>query len=128
MTILSLSLVTTAALVLHPTYSAPALTNLMAQLLVFLPTALVPALVTGRMSWVDIAWPWGLVTIGLVPLLCPPEAGAWSLRSVLVMGAFFAAGGRMALGEALFLHLSVLYKSSDESCIFRNLASLLCFS
>ena len=31
MTILSLSLVTTAALVLHPTYSAPALTNLVAQ-------------------------------------------------------------------------------------------------
>ena len=70
----------------------------MAQLLVFTPTALVPALVTGRMSWVDIAWPWGLVTIGLVPLLCPPET-AWSLRTVLVMGAFFAAGGRMALGK-----------------------------
>ena len=66
----------------------------------FTPTALVPALVTGRMSWVDIAWPWGLVTIGLTPLLCPPETGAaWSLRTVLVMGAFFAAGGRMALGE-----------------------------
>ena len=99
MTILSLSLVTTAALALHPTYSAPALTNLVAQLVVFTPTALVPALVTGRMSWVDIAWPWGLVTIGLSPLLSPPET--WTVRTVLAMAAFLAAGGRMALGEIL---------------------------
>ena len=111
MTILSLSLVTTAALMLHPTYSAPALTNLVAQLLVFLPTALVPALVTGRMSWVDIAWPWGLVTIGLSPLLSPPET--WSPRTYLVMAAFFAAGGRMALGEIFsFSLLPVDCKSS----------------
>ena len=71
----------------------------MAQLLVFASTALVPALVTGRMSWVDIAWPWGLVTLGLCPLLCSPAAPAWSLRSCLVMAAFLAQGGRMALGE-----------------------------
>merc|ERR1711971_51468 len=87
---------TTVTLLLHPTYSTPALTNLMAQLLVFLPTALVPALITGRLSWVDIAWPWGLVTIGLSPLLSPPET--WSPRTYLVMAAFLAAGGRMALG------------------------------
>ena len=26
---------------------------------------------TGRMSYVDLAWPWGLVTLGLQPLLSP---------------------------------------------------------
>ena len=34
------------------------------QLVVFICTANVPALMTQRMSYVDIAWPWGLVTIG----------------------------------------------------------------
>ena len=111
MTILSLSLVTTAALMLHPTYSAPALTNLVAQLLVFLPTALRRAPGTGRMSGVDIAWPWGLVTIGRSPRLSPPET--WSPRTYLVMAAFFAAGGRMTLGEIFsFSLLPVDCKSS----------------
>ena len=28
---------------------------------------------TGRMSYVDLAWPWGLVTLGLQPLLSPGQ-------------------------------------------------------
>ena len=28
---------------------------------------------TGRMSYVDLAWPWGLVTLGLQPLLSPDQ-------------------------------------------------------
>ena len=28
---------------------------------------------TGRMSFVDLAWPWGLVTLGLQPLLSPDQ-------------------------------------------------------
>ena len=34
------------------------------QLIVFIFAANIPALITGRMSYVDLAWPWGLFTIG----------------------------------------------------------------
>ena len=86
-----------AVLALHPRYCGLALANAAAQLAVFLVTAVVPALGTGRMSYVDIAWPWGLVTLGLLPLLRPPPQ--WSARTGLVMAAYLLQGGRMALGQ-----------------------------
>ena len=50
-------------------FASAAASNAALQLAVFLLTANIPALVTGRMSYVDIAWPCGLVTIGLGPLI-----------------------------------------------------------
>ena len=46
-----------------------ALYNVILQLLVFIITANVPALITGRMSYVDLGWPYGLVTIGILPFI-----------------------------------------------------------
>ena len=40
-----------------------ALSNIITQLAVFVPLSHIPALLTGRMSYVDIAWPAGLVAI-----------------------------------------------------------------
>lgn len=47
-------------------FQGVALLNGVLQLVVFICTANVPALMTKRMSYVDIAWPWGLVTIGTI--------------------------------------------------------------
>ena len=72
-------------------------TNCLCQLLVFLFLAHIPALLTGRMSYVDLAWPWGLVVLGLTPLISGfPEA--WNLRMIMVMSAYVLAGLRMGLG------------------------------
>lgn len=40
--------------------------NLIAQLLIFLFVACIPAYLTKRMSYVDIAWPFGLISIGII--------------------------------------------------------------
>jgi len=73
--------------------------NSVLQFTVFLLTANIPALVTGRMSYVDIAWPWGLVTIGLLPLISETQGAG--VRVKLVMAAYLAAGARMAFGGAV---------------------------
>ena len=78
-------------------FYGPSLTNMILQTLVFLITAHIPCLLTERMSYVDIAWPWGLITIGLLPLLSPPAA--FTSRAYLVMAAYLLAGFRMALGR-----------------------------
>ena len=46
--------------------------NIGAQLLIFMFFACIPAFITYRMSYVDIAWPWGLVAIGILVLLKIP--------------------------------------------------------
>ena len=50
-------------------FASAAAVNAALQLAVFALTANVPAAVTGRMSYVDVAWPCGLVVIGLGPLI-----------------------------------------------------------
>jgi len=62
-------------------------------------------LITGRMSYVDIAWPYGLFTIGSLPLLL--QIGT-NLRGKLVMMAYLVAGGRMALGATKFFFMGHL--------------------
>ncbi|MBL4835790.1 MAG: DUF1295 domain-containing protein [Pseudomonas sp.] len=53
-----------------------------------------PTWLTGRMSYVDIGWPWGLVVIGVVVYLFG-EGDA--TRVALVSIAYIFAGGRMGL-------------------------------
>ena len=45
-------------------FQGPAVLNGGLQLVVFICMANIPAFLTKRMSYVDVAWPWGLVTIG----------------------------------------------------------------
>ncbi len=65
------------------------------QLLLFLLLASLPAILTGRMSYVDIAWPWGLVMLGLIILINSPEL---NLRVLLAGGMYLFMGLRMGLG------------------------------
>merc|ERR1712037_573660 len=86
-------------LLMSSSFASTAIINNVLQLIVFLLTANIPSLVTGRMSYVDIAWPWGLITIGLMPWLSAvAETG---LRAKLISMAYLVAGGRMALGGAI---------------------------
>merc|ERR1712223_1191585 len=77
-----------------------ALYNVILQLTVFIVTANIPALITGRMSYVDLGWPYGLVTIGILPFT---GSNVWEndLRAKLVMLAYLVAGGRMAFGGTM---------------------------
>ena len=98
-------------LFLNSTYSLQAVTNAIIQIIIFIVTAHVPALLTGRMSYVDIAWPWGLIAIGLLPLYSPPDV--FTVRTYLVMSAFILAGGRMALGKNNF---DVIQPTDKDVC------------
>jgi len=86
-------------LLLSNTFASTAIVNNILQLIVFIVTANIPCLVTGRMSYVDIAWPWGLVTIGLMPFLSDVRENSY--RANFVMIAYLVAGARMALGGAV---------------------------
>lgn len=72
-----------------------ALFNGAAQVLLFTVVVCLPLWRTGRMSWVDIGWPWGLVLIGAHVLLSAPGAApsVW-----IVGGIYLVVGLRMGVG------------------------------
>ena len=98
MGLLKIFIPTVVTLILTNQFSSVTLTNMVLQTVVFLLTAHLPALLTGRMSYVDIAWPWGLVTIGLGPLLTTRDLSSLDTRTWLVSGAYILSGLRMGLG------------------------------
>lgn len=91
-------------------------TNLLTQLAVFIPTVQIPALLTGRLSYVDIAWPTGLLAMGIVSLVRmlwrlfiaagnrSDDGNATSsrffkeIRIAIISLAYMFQGGRMAVG------------------------------
>ena len=68
--------------------------NAALQILLFLVVVSIPAYFTKRMSYVDIAWPWGLVLIGVLVLVL--GNGYW-LRRYIIGGMYLFAGLRMGL-------------------------------
>jgi steroid 5-alpha reductase family enzyme len=89
-----------AALIATPRLSSFALGNMATQALLFTALAAVPALRTGKMSYVDIAWPWGLVAIGLEVAVYSPKLG---LAAVAIGAAYVAIGLRMGVPGILYL-------------------------
>lgn len=75
------------------------------QLLLFVLVVSLPLWRTGRMSWVDIAWPWGLVLIGGQVLAAAPGG---SPRVWIVGALYLVVGLRMGLGAL------VLAKTTGE--------------
>ena len=69
--------------------------NCVAQLGIFLPFVQLPVAFTGHLAYVDIGWPSGVLSIGVIALVW--GTGAW-LRRVLICGCYLLHGGRMALG------------------------------
>ena len=68
--------------------------NGLLQVVLFTFVVCIPAWRTGRMSYVDIGWPWGLVVIGMLTLVMGPGG---PMRVALVAGLYIFMGGRMGL-------------------------------
>lgn len=71
------------------------LVNGVAQLILFALAVCWPIWKTGRLSYVDIGWPWGLVIIGVLTFTF---SEGYRPRAALVSAAYVFAGLRMGLG------------------------------
>ena len=81
-------------------FFALSLVNGVAQLVLFAFVVCLPTWRTGRMSYVDIGWPWGLTVIGILTWIYG-EGDA--LRVAIVSIAYIFAGSRMGLGAIKLL-------------------------
>ncbi|MDB2409865.1 DUF1295 domain-containing protein [Pseudomonadales bacterium] len=82
-------------LLLSSELSTLGLINGLLQLLLFALLVCLPIAMTGRMSYVDIAWPWGLVLIGVLTLFLSDGDG---FKITVVSVAYIFAGARMGIG------------------------------
>ena len=89
------------------TFHSIALINVLGQVVLFTLVVCIPIWKTGRMSYVDIGWPWGLVVLGLISYIF--SDGYW-LRSLIVSGVVILIGLRMGLGALKMWQLGLLNK------------------
>ena len=81
-------------------FFALSLVNGVAQLVLFAFVVCLPTWRTGRMSYVDIGWPWGLTIIGILTWM---YGEGDSLRIAIVSIAYIFAGSRMGIGAIKLL-------------------------
>lgn len=81
--------------------------NFITQLLIFFLIACIPAYLTKRMSYVDIAWPFGLISIGIIVLFF---GEGYLPRKIIVSSLYIIAGLRMGLGALVLLKKGHLNK------------------
>ena len=74
------------------------LINGVLQIFLFLVVACIPAYFTKKMSFVDIAWPWGLVLIGILVLFL---GEGYRPRIYMVAGMYLFSGLRMGIGALI---------------------------
>ena len=86
-------------------FSDMSLLNAVLQALFFTLVVCIPAWRTGRMSYVDIGWPWGLTLIGITTWLFSEGEPT---RVAIVSIAYIFAGSRMGLGAIKLLQLGHL--------------------
>ena len=89
------------------TFFSLAVLNGLGQTVLFTLVVCIPIWRTGRMSYVDIGWPWGLVLLGIVSLVY--SEGYW-LRSLIVSAVVILVGLRMGLGALKMWQLGLLKK------------------
>ena len=77
----------------------------MGQLVLFTLVVCIPIWRTGRMSYVDIGWPWGLVVLGIISFI--DSQGYW-LRSGIVSAVVILIGLRMGLGALKMWRMGLL--------------------
>tara|TARA_B110000503_G_scaffold111394_1_gene166835 strand:+ start:12613 stop:13554 length:942 start_codon:yes stop_codon:yes gene_type:complete len=94
-------------LYLSETFNAISSINGLTQLILFIIVVSIPAFITKRMSYVDIAWPWGLVCIGVLVLI--NGEGYW-IRKYIISGMYLIAGLRMGIGAIILLKKGYLNK------------------
>lgn len=89
------------------TFFSLAVLNGLGQTVLFTLVVCIPIWRTGRMSYVDIGWPWGLVLLGIISLVY--SEGYW-LRSLIVSAVVILVGLRMGLGALKMWQLGLLKK------------------
>jgi steroid 5-alpha reductase family enzyme len=83
------------------------LVNLISQIFIFLFIVCIPAYYSGRMSYVDIAWPFGLVAIGIISFLYGDGS---FLKKSMISTLYIIAGLRMGIGALILLKKGYLNK------------------
>jgi steroid 5-alpha reductase family enzyme len=83
------------------------LVNGITQLILFALVVCLPIWKTGRMSYVDIGWPWGLVVLGTLTCLFSDGYGP---RVMLVSAVYIFIGLRMGLGALKMWRQGLLKK------------------
>lgn len=80
-------------------------TNASRQLMMFLPICQLPVLLTGKMWFVDVAWPLGLILMGATALQGP----GWHVRRLIVSAVLAIHGGRMAVGGLILFGMKTKF-------------------
>ena len=88
-------------------FQSIALINGIGQLLLFLFVVCIPIWKTGRMSYVDIGWPWGVALIGLITYC---QINTITLSKTLAITAYILIGSRMGLGALKMWSMGLLKK------------------
>ena len=88
-------------------FQSIAIINGIGQLVLFLFVVCIPIWKTGRMSYVDIGWPWGVALIGLITYC---QINAMTLSKTLVITAYILIGSRMGLGALKMWSMGLLKK------------------
>ena len=83
------------------------LINLISQIFIFLFIVCIPAYFTERMSYVDIAWPFGLVAIGVISFF---YGDGYLLKKSIISMLYIIAGLRMGIGALILLKKGFLNK------------------
>ena len=89
------------------TFASISLINGLSQLLLFALVVCLPIWRTGRMSYVDIGWPWGVALIGVLTS-CYAESESIRIMAISVM--YILIGARMGLGSLKMWRLGMLDK------------------
>ena len=88
-------------------FQSIALINGIGQLVLFVFVVCIPIWKTGRMSYVDIGWPWGVALIGLIAYC---QINTITLSKTLVITAYILIGSRMGLGALKMWSMGLLKK------------------
>jgi len=88
------------ALVMSEKFFEPTLFNSAVQFVLFFFIAMIPGCVTGRISYVDIAWPVGIAVIGGLTIAFATGT-LW--RRITIGVIYLFIGGRMSLGAFTLL-------------------------
>ena len=88
-------------------FQSIAIINGIGQLVLFLFVVCIPIWKTGRMSYVDIGWPWGVALIGLITYC---QINTITLSKTLVITAYILIGSRMGLGALKMWSMGLLKK------------------
>ena len=95
------------------------LVNAAVQAVLFILVACIPFLITGRMSYVDIAWPFGVALIGVLILLM---GDGNATRKFVVGGVYLLTGLRMGLGALTMAKATgVIFKTEFPRYVYRRM-------